>query len=213
MKFSIAIIGCGNRCAESYGTLFMAEKEKYEIVSLCESDGVKLKKYGDRFSVSAENRFPSEEEFFRKKRADLLVIATMDRDHVRQCVKALSLGYDVLLEKPITSDRDECYELLEAQKKYGGKVFVCHVLRYAPAFVKMGELLRIGVIGRLVSIEATEQVIYWHHAHSFVRGNWRRGEETAPMILAKCCHDLDLLQYYAGSRCKSISSVGDLTYF
>ena len=142
MKFSIAIIGCGNRGAESYGTLFMAEKEKYEIVSLCESDGVKLKKYGDRFSVSAENRFPSEEEFFRKKRADLLVIATMDRDHVRQCVKALSLGYDVLLEKPITSDRDECYELLEAQKKYGGKVFVCHVLRYAPAFVKMGELLR-----------------------------------------------------------------------
>jgi predicted dehydrogenase len=68
-------------------------------------------------------------------------------------------------------------------------------------------------VGRLVAIQAIEQVAFWHQAHSYVRGNWRRAEDTTPMILAKCCHDLDLLQYYAKSPCESISSVGDLTYF
>lgn len=209
--FTVAIIGCGNRGAEAYGALLNARPEQFKIVALCESNPEKLKKYGDRFGVDA--RFQNEEEFFREKRADLLVIATMDADHVRQGIKALSLGYDLLLEKPISSKREECEQLLNAQRKYGGKVLVCHVLRYAPGFVKTAELLNSGAIGRLVSIQALEQVMYWHQAHSYVRGNWRRTEDTAPMILAKCCHDLDLLQYYAKSRCKSISSVGELTFF
>lgn len=209
--FTVAILGCGNRGAESYGTLLHALPEQFRIVALCETNAEKLKKYGERFGVDA--RFSNEEEFFREKRADLLVIATMDADHVRQGVKALSLGYDLLLEKPISSSREECEQLLSAQRQYGGKVLVCHVLRYAPGFVKTAELLNSGVIGKLVSIQALEQVMYWHQAHSYVRGNWRRTEDTAPMILAKCCHDLDLLQYYAKSRCKSISSVGELTFF
>ena len=172
-----------------------------------------LKKYGERFGVPTENRFGDEESFLREKRADLLVIATMDRDHVHQCLAGLALGYDVLLEKPIASDRKSCEKLLAAQKASGRQVFVCHVLRYAPAFVKVSELLAQKRIGRLVAIQALEQVAYWHQAHSYVRGNWRREEETAPMILAKCCHDLDLLQFYARSRCESLTSVGDLTYF
>lgn len=93
------------------------------------------------------------------------------------------------------------------------KVIVCHVLRYAPAYIKVKQLLDENTIGRLVTIQAIEQVHYWHQAHSYVRGNWRRKEETTPMILAKCCHDLDLIQYYANSSCLSVSSIGDLTYF
>lgn len=212
-RFTVAILGCGNRGAESYGMLFYSQKNKFEIVSLCDSNPEKRKKYAQRFCVSQENVFAREEEFFTEKRADLLVIATMDADHVRQCIAGLKLGYDILLEKPITDRKEECAELLEAQRKYGGKVLVCHVLRYAPAYIKAAEILSSGAIGRLVSIQAIEQVAYWHIAHSYVRGNWRRREETAPMILTKCCHDLDLLQYYAKSRCKSISSVGDLAYF
>lgn len=210
-KFTVAILGCGNRGAEAYGSLFAARPDSFQIVALCDTNSEKITKYAKRFGVQA--CFTDETEFLSEKRADLIVIATLDADHVRQCVKALSLGYDVLLEKPISSDRAECERLLKAQRKYSGKVLVCHVLRYAPGFVKTAELLDSGAIGRLVSIQALEQVIYWHQAHSFVRGNWRRTEDTAPMILAKCCHDLDLLQYYAKSRCKSISSVGDLTFF
>ena len=209
--YSVAILGCGNRGAEIYGTLFYRQNDRFHIAALCDSNPAKLATYGERFAVKA--LFEDEREFFKEKRADLLVIATMDRDHIRQCILGLKLGYDILLEKPITDKREELEALVAAQKQYGGKILVCHVLRYAPGYLKISEYLDSGAIGRLVAIQAIEQVAYWHQAHSFVRGNWRSREETAPMILAKCCHDLDLLQHFAKARCESVSSVGDLTYF
>ncbi len=211
--FTVAILGCGNRGAQTYGVLMQARPSEFQIVALCDGNAERLKVFGERFSVPEQNRFAHEDEFLESKRADLLVIATMDRDHVRECLRALALGYDILLEKPITDSKEECEALLAAQKKYGGKVLVCHVLRYAPAFKKAAELIKAGKIGDLVAIQALEQVAYWHVAHSYVRGNWHSREQTAPMILAKCCHDLDLLQWYAGSRAVSVSSVGDLRHF
>lgn len=64
-----------------------------------------------------------------------------------------------------------------------------------------------------MSIQHIEEVGYWHHAHSFVRGNWRNKEESSPMILQKCCHDMDIMLWLADSKCKKISSFGELTYF
>ena len=211
--FTTAIIGCGSRGQNVYGKYMFEAKDKFEIVALCDVNEKMLEIASGRFGVSEENCFVDEKEFFTQKRADVLVIGTQDRDHVRQCVRALELGYDVLLEKPISPIEEELYELLEAQKKYGGKVVVCHVLRYAPAFLKVKELIEQGKIGRIVSIDWTEQVAYWHQAHSFVRGNWRNDTETSPMIMQKCCHDLDLLQYYADSKCDSVYSQGDLSFF
>ncbi len=210
---TIAILGCGNRGAETYGALMMNKPDKYKIIALCDKSQERLNKWGERFAVSAEARFSDSDTFFAVKRADVLIIATQDDTHVAFCLRALAAGYDILLEKPITDKREECEALLDAQGKYGGRVVVCHVLRYGAFFVKAKELLNSGAIGRLISIQAVEQVGYWHMAHSFVRGNWRNTTDSAPMILAKCCHDLDLLQYYAGASCESVSSVGDLTYF
>ena len=211
--FTVAIIGTGARGADTYGTLMMQTPEKFKIVSLCDKNPQRLERYGKEFGVDKSLCFLDEDEFFTEKRADLLVIATQDKDHVGHCLKAFKTGYDILMEKPITDSREECLQVLEAQKKYGRKALICHVLRYAPAFLKVAELLDNGEIGRLVTINATENVGYWHQAHSYVRGNWRTKTSSAPMILAKCCHDLDLLQYYAKSACESISSVGELTYF
>ena len=211
--FSVAILGTGARGADVYGRIMAKFPEKFNIVSLCDIREERLSVFGEEFGVEEKNRFTDEEEFFKEKRADVIIIATQDADHVRHAIKALELGYDILLEKPITDSKSECKRLLNAQKKSGKNVIVCHVLRYAPAFVKAFELIDKGEIGELVSIDALERVGYWHQAHSFVRGNWRSTKYTAPMILAKCCHDLDLLQYYAKSRCNSISSVGNLAHF
>ena len=210
--YTFAVIGAGSRGA-GYAWFCSKRPDCFKVVSACDISQEKLDRFSRLFEVGKENCFLSEEEFFKEKRADILCIATLDKDHVRQAITGLKLGYDILLEKPISDKKEECDALLEAQRKYGGKVCVCHVLRYAPAFVKVAELLDSGIIGQLITIESLEPVGYWHQAHSYVRGNWRRSEETTPMILAKCCHDLDLLQYYAKSRCKSISSIGDLTFF
>ena len=211
--YTVAIIGCGGRGADSYGYLINLDKEHFKIVALCDLRQEWLENAGKTFDVPAENQFLTEEEFFQEKRADILLVTTPDNCHVRQATKAFELGYDILLEKPITDNREECEALLAAQKKAGKKALVCHVLRYAPAFLKVKEVLESGKIGRLVAIDALERVGSGHQAHSFVRGNWRNRKDGAPMILAKCCHDFDLLQYYVGSKCKNISSIGDLTFF
>ncbi len=211
--FTVAILGCGSRGCYAYGNIMFGQKDKYKIVALCDIDNEKLEMYSKTYGVPKAECFLDEEAFFKEKRADLLVIATLDADHVRQGIKALSLGYDILLEKPISKNMDECNALLEAKNKYGGKVLVCHVLRYAPAYLRAKKMLDEGFVGKLVNIQALERVSFWHQAHSYVRGNWRREEETAPMIMAKCCHDLDLLQYYAGAKCKSLSSMGELSFF
>ena len=134
--FSVAIIGCGSRGQNAYGKHMLAHKDMFKIVSLCDINERMLEIAKERFEVKQENCFLDSEEFFKEKRADVLVLATQDRDHVSMCIKALKLGYDVLLEKPISPIESELYELLEVQKQYGGKVIVCHVLRYAPAFLK-----------------------------------------------------------------------------
>ena len=211
--FTVSILGCGSRGLYTYGGAMFPQKDKFQIVSICDISPKKVELAKNAFSLTDEQCFLDADEFLKEKRSDALVIATQDRDHVKMCIRALELGYDILLEKPISPVEDELYELLEANKKYNRKVIVCHVLRYAPAFLKMKELIDSGAIGKIVCIDWIEQVAYWHQAHSFVRGAWRNDEETSPMIMAKCCHDLDLLQYYADSKCKTIYSVGDVAFF
>lgn len=211
--YTVAIIGCGSRGHDAYGVPISKKKEQFEIVSVCDTNPIKLQQAKDDFRLKDENCFVNDQEFFKEKRADILIIATMDQDHVWMSIKALELGYDILLEKPISSSEKELKSLLQAQKKYGKHIMVCHVLRYAPAFVKVKEIIKSGVIGKLVRIESIEQVAYWHQAHSFVRGNWRNDKTTSAMIMQKCCHDLDLMQYYANSNCDSVFSSGDLTFF
>ena len=211
-RFSVAILGGGSRGLDTYAN-FMNKTGHFDIVAVCDVRPVRLEFAQEKYNVKKENCFLKEEEFFKEKRADVLVIATQDQDHVRQAIKGLELGYDILLEKPITPKKEECLALLDAQKKYNHKVVVCHVLRYAPVYLHVAQLIKDGVIGKLVDIHAIEQVSFWHIAHSFVRGNWRNSDTTSPMILAKCCHDMDLLQFYANSKCKTVSSIGSLSFF
>lgn len=210
---TVSIIGVGARGGFVYGKYMNTLKDKFKIVALCDKNMDKINKYAPEFGVEAENCFTDEKEFFEKKRSDLLVIATLDDQHVRHGLLALKLGYNILMEKPISASEKECDELLKASKESKGKILVCHVLRYTAMIRKMKELLDSGAIGKLIYIDHTEQVEYWHMSHSYVRGNWRREEDTSPILLAKCCHDLDLIQYFAGSPCKTVASQGSLAWF
>ena len=209
----VAIIGMGGRGAEAYGYYMHDHKEMFNISAICDINDYRLEKWGKIFDIPTEHRFNSEDEFWKEKRGDVCFVTTQDRQHVEMAIKALRLGYNVVCEKPISDDVMELRRLSEEAKKANRLVMICHVLRYNVSYLKLKEILDSGVIGQVVSIDHTENVVYWHEAHSFVRGNWRNREQSTPMIMAKCCHDLDLLQYFANSKCKSVSSIGSLTYF
>ena len=209
---TVSIIGLGGRGGEAYGRYIQRLKNKFDITHVCDVNHTRLHKYGDLFGVSKENRFDDEEKFFEKKWSDVLFITTQDRMHVRMAKKALKLGYDIVLEKPISDDPQELRDLAKLAHETGRKIMVCHVLRYTVTMRKLKEILNSGAIGKLISIDHTENVVFWHEAHSYVRGNWRNTDFAVPMIMAKCCHDLDLIQDFAGSRCKAVSSMGSLAF-
>ena len=209
--FTVAVIGAGGR-GYVYAKHF-TRRQEFTVVSACDINPDQLKKMQKAYNIEEDMLFCDEDVFFAQKRADILVIATCDTMHVRQCVRAMKLGYDVLLEKPISDSYEEIEQLLRVQKETGRTVVVCHVLRYAVGITKIDEILKTGVLGDLVAIDHIERVAFWHQAQAYVRIQKMYNDTQHPTILAKCCHDLDLLQHFAGARCESVSSVGSLMHF
>ena len=142
-----------------------------------------------------------------------MMICTQDDMHFIPTKVAIEKGYHVLLEKPMSNSLEECIELGKIARENDVVFMICHVLRYTPFFTKIKEIIDSGKIGKVMTIQHNENIGYFHMAHSFVRGNWRNSKESSPIILAKTCHDMDILLFLAGSRCKKISSFGSLTYF
>lgn len=214
MKQTVAVAGCGSRGWHIYIHYMKQMQEKAEIVAIADTDVTKVEKIKEELKLNDSQCYSSAEELLEQpKLADLLCIATLDQDHVRQAIRALELGYDLLLEKPISGEKEECQKILEVATRLNRRVVVCHVLRYSPFYRKLKELITSGVLGDLMSIQAIESVGYWHYAHSFVRGNWRNSDTTTPMIMQKCCHDMDLMVWLSGKKCKRVSSFGHLSHF
>lgn len=213
-KITVSIAGLGSRGKDTYASTAKLFPDKMEIVAIADIDPNKVKEVAEEYNIPEEACFLSAEEMLEKEKlSDIMFITTQDRQHVRQAIPALRKGYDILLEKPISPDLDECRELVRVARECNRKVIVCHVLRYTPFFTKLKEVIDSGAIGDIVSVMAIENVGYWHQAHSFVRGNWRNSNETSPMILQKCCHDMDLYLWLTGKTCKSVNSFGNLYYF
>lgn len=206
-------IGCGAR-GTVYGNYALKYPGDLKIVGMAEPNEFRNDKYAKAHNIAPENRFNTWEEVFKKpKFADAIVISTPDRLHYGPCMKALEMGYDILLEKPIAPTVKECIDILNYAKKKGRIVAVCHVLRYAPYFVKMKELIDKGAIGEVVSVQHLEPIERTSMAHSYVRGYWHNSKETTPIILAKSCHDLDIIRWLVGKPTKKIVAMGDLKWF
>jgi len=205
------LIGAGSR-----GMLYAkwAYEHGVEIVAVAEPRYDRLQWAGQELRIPREKLFVTAEELFAcGKMADTAIVASLDRTHFSHVMQAMACGYDVLLEKPISPSAWECLEVERRALELGRKVTVCHVLRYHGLISAIREILDSGQLGRVVNVKHTENVGNWHMAHSFVRGNWHSSAETAPIILTKCCHDMDLLLWFTRAHCKRISAFGSLDYF
>lgn len=210
MKY--AVLGYGSRGC-TYNSLFKLD-DRAELTAVCDVRKSRIELCKRNNSDEKIRYYDDENSFFEAgKLADLCVVSTQDSDHVGHALRALSVGYDLLLEKPVACTEEDCFRIYNKAKELGRKVFVCHVLRYAPIFYMLKQELDSGKYGKVVTVTLTENVCWWHQAHSYVRGNWRDAKKSSPMIIAKCCHDLDLLDWFVDANPISVSSMGGLSYF
>ena len=205
--------GAGNR-GNVYGNYALQYPEQLDLIGVAEPIALRNERYARKHNIPDNNRLSTWEEIFKRpKFADAIIITTPDNLHYGPCMQALKMGYDVLLEKPISPSEKECRDILNLTNKTNRIVAVCHVLRYAPYFVKLREIIQSGVLGDVVSMQHLEPIGHQHMSHSYVRGNWHNSKETTPIILAKSCHDLDIIKWMLGKQSKKIQAFGDLKWF
>lgn len=208
----VVLIGAGNR-GQTYTNL-MKDDDRFQVVGVAEPKKEQRDFIKNNHGLPDKNCFDTWEELLEQPQfADLAIIATSDRGHFAPAMKALEKGYDLLLEKPAAPTYEECMKIEKLAKEKGSKVLVCHVLRYTPFFKKIKTMIDEGKVGKVLSIHHCECVGNVHQSHSYVRGNWGNTEKSAPMILAKACHDMDILQWLIGSDCSKVHSFGSLSYF
>ncbi len=208
-----ACIGCGSR-AQTYTTLAARQPERFQIVAGADPVAERVDKVR-RISGRADFRgFANADALLAAGPiADVMLVATQDNDHYRHCLGALQAGCHLLLEKPIATRVEQVLEIERLARTANRRVMVCFVLRFAAFYRKVQELVQSGVLGDIASVQASEGVMPWHQAHSFVRGHWSVTGKSSPMIISKCCHDTDIIHWLVGRRCLRVASFGSLEFF
>ena len=207
------IVGGGNR-GWLYAQYARTTPDAMRVVGLAEPIPIRREKFQAALNIEAARVFTTWEHVFeRPKFADFVIVTTMDGLHYAPAMRAMEMGYHVLLEKAIAQSWPQCRNILAQARKYDRVVGICHVLRYAPYFMKMRDVVRSGEIGNVVSVQHLEPIGNIHMSHAFVRGNWRNERESTPILLSKSCHDLDLFHWILEKPCRKVSSFGSLTGF
>ncbi len=206
-------IGAGSRGYGAYAPYALDHPDELRFVAVAEPDEARRRRFAERYGVLDSACFASWQELAaRGQLAPVAFDCTMDSLHAPTALALLGLGYHVLLEKPMATSAADCRALVEAAERAQRVLQICHVLRFTGMFSTLHEVLASGRLGQIITVEHRENVVYWHMAHSFVRGLWRSSAESSPMILAKCCHDLDLLYWNVGPV-RRLSSFGSLQHF
>jgi predicted dehydrogenase len=214
MGVDAVLVGAGNRGRYTYGAWALAHPDRLRIVAVAEPEAERRRAFAGQHGLSAGACFDDWKPLLEApRRAAVAIVATSDTLHVEPVLAAFARGYHVLLEKPMALDAADCVRLVAAADRAGALLQVSHVLRYTPFYAKVREVVSSGVLGDLVTIDMKEHVAFWHMTHSYVRGKFRNRRVAAPIVLAKTCHDLDLLAWFVGSPARTVASFGGLHHY
>jgi predicted dehydrogenase len=210
---SYAVVGAGDR-GTAYARWIAANPDRARVVAVAEPREHRREVLAAEHGIPPERVFSSWQALAAEPRlADAAIVATRDDEHVAPAIALAGKGYHLLVEKPLAPTEAECRTLVTAVVDAGVLFAVCHVLRYRPYTTLLKQVVDAGRIGTVQSVQHLEPVGWWHYAHSFVRGNWRRADEASFMLLAKSCHDIDWLRHVVGRPISRVSSFGSLNHF
>ncbi|MCK6434030.1 MAG: Gfo/Idh/MocA family oxidoreductase [Aquabacterium sp.] len=210
---SVLLLGAGNR-GGVYASYATRCPDEMVVTAAADPNPHRLRAMAQQHHLPPERCYARWQDALAQPRmADAVIIATPDRQHAGPCLRALELGYDVLLEKPIAPTEEECLQILHAAHASRRIVGVCHVLRYTPYFRELKALIDGGVIGEIISVQHLEPIEHTHMSHSYVRGLWRNSQSATPIILAKSCHDTDIIRWLVGDQADTVHCFGNLKWF
>ncbi|MEU5872329.1 Gfo/Idh/MocA family oxidoreductase [Glycomyces sp. NPDC047369] len=216
MAVRLGILGAGARGSDTYGRWAIERPDRARVAAVADPDPHRLDRLADAAGVDPERRYADWRSLVADADAtglDALVIALPDRLHVEAALAAAGTGLPILLEKPAATTEEDLDRLAAAARERKARIWIGHVMRYQPFWRTIRRVVDSGAVGRLATIRIEENIGFWHYAHSYVRGNWRNLATSSPMVLAKTCHDLDVIRWFAGEAPSTVASIGSLSYF
>ena len=208
----IAIIGAGirgNSLAMHINNGIFAR-----VVAIAEPRSEPREEFARNFEINTNAVFATWQEMAESSVSfDAALITTLDNAHTEPAVAFLEKGCHLLIEKPMADSEENCIKILNAQKKAATIVAVCHTLRFREGYRQVKEIISRGSIGKIINISQAEEIGNLRFAHNYVRGKWGNTKVNTNLLLHKSCHDLDLIAWLIGSKCKKVSSFGSLSFF
>ncbi|KAJ3020607.1 hypothetical protein HKX48_000550 [Thoreauomyces humboldtii] len=213
----LAVVGSGER-GKIYAGYALDNPSACNVVAVAEPSARRRAAFAKRHpNVQPSNVFSDWRLLAaqRPRPADAVAICLLDPLHAEAVVAFAEAGYHVLCEKPMAIKPLDCKAIVDAVTSMGTVFAVCHVLRYSPYNVAIKNLIDDKACGDLINVVHVEPVGWWHFAHSYVRGNWAREDRSTFSLMAKSCHDLDILCHYIGHDHppERVHSFGSLTHF
>lgn len=213
MKTAI-LIGAGERGLNTYGAYALKYKDKLKFVAVAEPDDYRRNYFKENHNIEDKYCVRDWKDLLKfPKIADIAIIATLENLHKEPALAFLDLGYNILIEKPVAPTIEDSVQIIKKAIEKDKYIMPAYVLRFSDFYKKIREIIDLHLLGEIVSVIQKEHIGYWHMAHSYVRGRWRKSKDVGPIILTKSCHDLDILQWILGKKCLQIYSTGSLKHF
>jgi len=210
---AIAVIGAGVR-GTSLARKVVTSGMDAVIAAVAEPDQIKREKFAEEFNIPLSCIYKGWEELMADPgRFDAAIIATLDNQHTGPALGSLGNGWHILIEKPLADTFEDCLRIVNLQKEKKTVIAVCHTLRFMEGYRMLKELLLEGVAGNLVHVEHMEAISNFRFAHNYVRGRWAQEKLNTFLLLHKCSHDIDYINWLFSEKCIRVSSFGSLKFF
>jgi predicted dehydrogenase len=209
----VAVIGAGIRGTNLARRLSRSEYGAV-IFAVAEPDDEKRRSFAREFKLSEEVIFSGWSDLVQKlDNCDAAIIATLDNQHAGPAVACLKHDWHILLEKPLADTFQDCKLIVKTQEERRKTVAVCHTLRFMDGYRTVKQIVSNGTVGQVVHIDHMEAIGNLRFSHNYVRGRWAREKDNTFLLLHKCSHDIDYINWLFSDQCLRVSSFGSLKYF
>jgi predicted dehydrogenase len=210
---NIAVIGAGVR-GTSLARKAATSGFGARIVAVAEPDEFRRTSFAAEFSVPPYNIYNDWKELCTDLQdCDGIIIATLDNQHTGPALGSICRGWHILIEKPLADTLEACSQISARQKEEEVIIAVCHTLRFMDGYRRLKEIILSGDIGEVIHIEHMEAISNIRYAHNYVRGRWGSESGNTFLLLHKCSHDIDYINWLITESCTRVSSFGSLMFF
>ncbi len=211
-KLKLVMVGTGVRGTSFWGKdLLETYPDLVEFVGLCDINPGRLE-YAKKFMGVDCETYTDFDKMVNETKPDLVIVTTTDNTHHKYIIRSLELDYDVLTEKPLTTDEQKCQQIIDAERKSRKNVIVGFNYRWSPYTTKVKQLLSEGAIGKVTSVD-----FHWylntHHGASYFRRWHGLRHKGGTLWVHKATHHFDLLNWWLDSDPEEVFAYGSLEHY